>query len=225
MILLDKKSNIIDRTDFYYSSSCQLLIKKTDIVPVIKNATIFGVCLGKTKISYNGSVLNLENEAYFSLIVEKKTNKFIIEPSEAGVVIFVRHGYLGLNQAGLNCEAMGRLTYIDGCTDTALVSPPRFGDPSLNLLSFPEKVNQSFHRHPTLRFGVVLDGAGIGDADNKSHALSKYSIFCIPENELHRFRTDKKPMRLIAFHPDGEFGPKDHSHAMLNRTYIEETRD
>lgn len=219
MILLDKKTSFIDKIDSAYPSSCHRYNKKINIAQIFENATVFGVCLNKTKIIYNNSILSLESEAYFSLTITKKTKKFIIEPSEE-VVIFVRHGYIGLNQLGLNCESVGRLSYIDDCTDTTLLSPPRFGNPTLNLLSFPKKINQSFHNHPTLRFGVILEGAGVADADEKSYSLKKHNIFCIPEKEHHRFRTDKRIMRLVAFHPDSEFGPKDNNHAMLNSTYL-----
>jgi len=38
--------------------------------------------------------------------------------------------------------------------------------------------------------------------------------------ENHRFRTVDSTMTVIAFHPDGDWGPTDHTHTMINRTYI-----
>ena len=218
MILL-KNKNFIDRTDFFYSSSCHVITGPTDLLKKFSNATLYGVCLGSTKLVYNDSEVLLNNEAYFSLCLGADTKKLTVSP-KGSLVLFVRYGYRGLNQLGLNCETLGRLTYIDGCTDTTLIFPPRFGDPSLNLLCFPAETSQSYHRHPTLRFGVILEGSGFADINNKSQPLKKGDVFCIQENELHRFKTESKEMRLIAYHPDSDFGPKDSDHAMLNRTYL-----
>jgi hypothetical protein len=44
--------------------------------------------------------------------------------------------------------------------------------------------------------------------------------FCLEEQELHRFRTKNNEMRIIAFHPDGDWGPTDENHVMINRTYV-----
>ena len=217
MILL-KKETSIDRTDFFYPSSCQIYSKKTDLSKAFPTSTLYGICLGSTEVVINDSKLELQNEAYFSLAT-RDVKKLILNP-KGSVVLFIRHGYSGLNQIGLNCEQQGRLSYIDGCTDSTLIFPARYGDPSLNLLCFPSNTEQTMHRHPTLRFGVILEGAGFADAGTKSHPLRAKDVFMVPENEAHRFRTDDKEMRLIAFHPDSDFGPRDNDHAMLNRTYI-----
>lgn len=218
MVLIKNKSSI-DRTDFFYPSSCHLISKKTDLLKMFSNSTVYGVCLAETKIQYDSSLFTLQAESYFSLSITSTTKKFLVD-STGNVALFIRYGFKSLNQIGLNCEESGRLTYIDGCTDSALISPPRYGDPSLNLLCFPAATLQSFHRHPTLRFGVILSGSGFADLNNKSHPLKKGDAFLIEENELHRFKTESKSMRLIAFHPDSDFGPKDNDHAMLNRTYL-----
>ena len=219
MLLLNKRQQEIDRKDFFYPSSCHLLHNKVDLTNQFGVATVYGVSLGSTKINYQDSSLKVAGGSYFSLNLSMQIKKFTIE-AEAGVVIFIRYGYLGLNQLGLNSENTGRLTYIDGCTSTTLISPPRYGDPSLNLLSFPAGTEQSFHRHPSLRFGVVLEGSGFADTEKSPVRISKNSVFSISENELHRFRTTDKSMRVIAFHPDSDFGPKDNDHVMLNRTYL-----
>jgi quercetin dioxygenase-like cupin family protein len=57
-------------------------------------------------------------------------------------------------------------------------------------------------------------------SDGKKIKLKPETLFCIEEKENHRFITEKEPMVVIAFHPDGDWGPTDHNHTMLNRTYI-----
>lgn len=218
MMILLKNEGFIDRSDFFYPCSCHIYKKKIDLSKAFPLATLYGVCFGPTQIALNDSKLELQSEAHFS-ISTKDIKKLVIDP-KSSVVIFVRYGFLGLTQVGLNCEKAGRLSYIDGCTDTTLISPPRFGDPTLNLLCFPVKTEQSYHRHPTLRFGAILEGNGFADAGQKSIPLNTHEVFLVPENEAHRFRTTTKEMRLIAFHPDSNFGPKDSDHAMINRTYL-----
>src|SRR5436190_277990 len=56
----------------------------------------------------------------------------------AGLVIS-RLDYRGLFQIGGPVEAMGRLRYIDGCSDTLLVCPPLLGEPCLNHLHIPPR--------------------------------------------------------------------------------------
>lgn len=140
-----------------------------------------------------------------------------------GTVFFViRLGYLGQAQVGGPIESSGRLCYIDGCSDSLLVYPPRLGDPSLNHLHFPGNVNQSYHIHPSIRLGFVAGGQGEACVkDNSGGVLSAGDMFCIRERELHRFTTQNSHMDIIAFHPDGDWGPTDQNHTMLNRTYIQ----
>ncbi len=140
------------------------------------------------------------------------------------IVMFVRYGFKGQNLIGGPLERTGRLTYINGCTDSLLVYPPRLGDPSLNHLHFPTNIEQSFHIHPSLRLGVIAKGQGIADVKTQgtieSKELSSGTVFVLDENEEHRFRTTDFEMDVIAFHPDGDWGPTDHNHSMVNRTYL-----
>jgi hypothetical protein len=55
-------------------------------------------------------------------------------------------------------EWFGRLKYIDGCTDSLLISPWRLGAACLNLLHIPPGVQQTMHTHPSDRIGVVVTG-------------------------------------------------------------------
>jgi hypothetical protein len=139
------------------------------------------------------------------------------------VALIARIGFRGQNMVGGPLEKSGRLCYIDGCSDSLLIYPPRLGDPSLNALYFPPNVNQSYHIHPSLRLGTVVSGSGFactkGPDGEKEYPLTKGVVFCIEERELHRFRTESDNMVVVAFHPDGDWGPTDHNHTMLNRTY------
>src|SRR5689334_4766314 len=60
-------------------------------------------------------------------------------------LVISRPGYRGLRQIGGPLETEGRLRYIDGCTDTLLVCPPRLGEPCLNHLHIPPQTSQSPH--------------------------------------------------------------------------------
>jgi len=146
------------------------------------------------------------------------------------IAVFIRIGFHGQNMIGGPVEDKGRLTYIDGCSDSLLIYPPRAGDPSTSLLVFPAKIKQSYHTHPSLRFGVVISGSGYacvnpskgeeGEEQETRYGLEQGMIFCLEEQELHRFSTEYNGMRVMAYHPDGDWGPTDHNHTMLNRTYI-----
>lgn len=135
-----------------------------------------------------------------------------------------RHGY-NTPFTMVRPEQRGRLSYIDGCSDSLLVYPSRRGDGSLNLLYFPAGIKQSWHTHPSIRFGTVISGSGIAewtDARGTKHEqkLLAGESFYLPEHLMHRFCTEESELRIIAYHPDGDWGPEDHNHTMLNRTYI-----
>lgn len=142
----------------------------------------------------------------------------------SNIAVFLRYGFKGQNVIGGPVESSGRLMYIDGCSDSLLVYPPRLGDPSLNHLHFPRGINQSFHIHPSIRLGVVIRGSGRSDVKQngevESNLLDKDYVFLLEEREEHRFKTNESEMDVIAFHPDGDWGPTDHNHTMLNRTYL-----
>lgn len=182
-------------------------------------ATTYGFIFSGTMTLPNGKVVG-ENE-YFSYWA-RDPEKF---EYDGKAVVFTRIGFKGQNIIGGPIEERGRLTYIDGCTDTLLVYPPRMGDPSLNILYFPRFTDQSMHLHPSIRLGAVVKGHGSAillDEGNEEIGipLEKGMMFCLNENEKHRFKTAEHPMIIVAFHPDGDWGPTDHNHSMLNRTYL-----
>lgn len=180
------------------------------------------VLQGRARIEAGHSAYTMQAGGYFSI-----PGAFLVEAEFATVVIITRLGYRGLMQAG-EIENIGRLSYIDGCSDTLLISPPRLGDPCFNYLHFPKGINQSQHTHPSVRFGVVARGSGVAyqkkddTHDGWEEPLTQGAVFLLHAQELHSFRTtdSQEIMDVIAFHPDSDWGPTDAAHPMLNRTYI-----
>ena len=134
------------------------------------------------------------------------------------VVLVTRIGFTGLFTVTA-IEEEGRLAYIDGCSDTVLVAPPRLGDPVLNHLHFPAGITQTTHRHPSVRLGVVARGSGSAYGKGWERPLAQGSVFLLHAHELHAFRTTDESMDVVAFHPDSDWGPTDAAHPMRNRTY------
>ena len=120
-------------------------------------------------------------------------------------------------------EPKGRLRYIDRCSDSLLIAPPRLGDPCLNLLHFPEGIHQTPHTHPSVRCGAISSGNGYCiDGDGKKIDLKKGMIWVIPVDVVHSFHTADSgdELNVIAYHPDSDWGPQDENHPMLNRTWV-----
>ena len=129
-------------------------------------------------------------------------------------------GYRGLRQVGGPLETAGRLRYIDGCSDTLLICPPRVGDPCLNHLHIPPHTDQTPHTHPSARIGVILRGTGECRTPDGVYPLRPGMGWYIPTACLHSFFTEKEALDVIAWHPDSDFGPRDDDHPMINRTVI-----
>jgi hypothetical protein len=133
-------------------------------------------------------------------------------------------------------EEKGRLKYIDGCTDSLLISPVKKGQPCLNHLHFPHSIDQTQHTHPSHRIGIVASGYGECITPFGNLPLEPEMIFVIKAWDnveyaegldgnkypigQHAFKTFDKPMNVIAFHPDSDFGPEDEFHPMINRTIV-----
>lgn len=118
-------------------------------------------------------------------------------------------------------EAVGRLRYIDGCTDSLLIPPPLRGEPCLNHLHFPPATDQTLHTHPSVRVGLVLRGEGWCKAPEGELPLRAGLAFWLPAETRHAFRTGALPMDVVAFHPDSDFGPTHDDHPMINRTLVD----
>ena len=127
----------------------------------------------------------------------------------------------GLFQLGGPVESRGRLPYIDGCSDTLLISPVVRGEACLNLLYLPSWTRQTGHTHPSFRAGIVVSGRGRCVLPDREVPLVAGVVFCIPPDGWHAFHTDEQELRVIAFHPDSDFGPWHDDHPMVNRTIVE----
>ncbi len=136
-----------------------------------------------------------------------------------GLAIIVPR-YRGLRQFGGPLEAAGRLRYIDGCTDTVLVAPPRRGEACLNHLHIPARTIQSSHTHPSVRVGIIARGRGVCVSGGARHALEAGLGWVIPTGVRHAFHTDDEALDVMAWHPDSDTGPMDDDHPMINRTIL-----
>jgi len=131
-----------------------------------------------------------------------------------------RNDYMGFFQIGGPTEAQGRLRYIDGCSDSLLISPVTMGDPCLNLLHLPPRTTQTEHVHPSCRLGMIVGGEGVCRTPQSDTQLAVGDVFSIPPNALHSFHTTSNTLQVIAWHPDSDFGPTNADHPMINRTII-----
>lgn len=184
--------------------------------------THFGYChKGTAILTANGGRYPIYEKSYFCV-----PRGAILEGKNSEGIVISRKDYTGFFQIGGVVEWKGRLKYIDGCTDSLLVSPVKMGDPCLNLLYFPSGVHQTAHTHPSDRIGMILSGKGrchaVEDGQEKIIELEAGMIFCIHANGVHNFSTPYgEEMRVLAYHPESDFGPQDEDHPMINRTMID----
>lgn len=187
-------------------------------------------------IPFDGSI-TLETESHSTFIIARGTVKTpsctitgdvacsINEKStiEGKGVAIRTYGVRMPEQKFCNFDAKtpGHLSYIDGCSNTNLIDPPRNGDPCLNYLYFPVGINQTFHTHPSVRIGFVLEGHGVATMNDREVDLKAGDVFVLDRHANHRFRTTTSMMSLAVFHPDSEDGPRDEHNPMKTRTYIQ----
>lgn len=150
----------------------------------------------------------------------------VFDPSEKyRLVVCQRDGYRGFLSMGL-VEQEGRLKYIDGAFDTLLHPPIKKGYPCLNALYMPTGIHQTMHTHPSTRVGfIMVGGATCETKDGNRYRLNTGDIFYLRTDSWHKFRSDLEDsvlMKLVAYHPDSDFGPTDEEHPMLNRTMVGE---
>lgn len=214
MIFLEKnKSGTIDMTDTMYPSKSFKIISKNEIFKIPDYSTAYGIVIDG-EITLDNGTKTLRSHEYFCISGDKK--EILIN---GHVQIFVRFGFKGQNLVGGPVEESGRLCYIDNCSDTLLVYPPRLGDASMSLLSFPPNITQRFHTHPSIRLGIIIRGKGYAETPKGKFLLEPGIAFCVKEREIHRFITENDNLDAISFHPDGDWGPTDDNHTLLNRTY------
>lgn len=157
---------------------------------------------------------------YFSIPGDATIKSGTGSRNGAGFVA-TRLGYKGFFQLGGPAEEQGRLSYIDGCSDSLLISPVVEGDPCLNLLYLPPQTTQTEHTHPSCRLGMIASGRGICRTPRDEFPLQPGDVFEISADALHSFHTLEESLRVIAWHPDSDFGPTHRNHPMINRTIIE----
>jgi mannose-6-phosphate isomerase-like protein (cupin superfamily) len=185
-----------------------------------EGATSIGFVLeGEALLDCAAGTFTLREGLYFSVPGAGR-----LRGDGCGVVI-TQYGFDGFFQIGGPIEQSGRLRYIDGCTDSLLIPPVRRGDPCLNLLHIPARTEQTQHTHPSFRAGVIVSGRGRCVTPEGSHALTPGLAFVIPADGLHSFHTQDEALRVIAYHPDSDFGPTDETHPMINRTLIPERHE
>ena len=199
---------------------------------------------------YNGFVrletidreaFTLSEGMYFSLsepfkIRQGIVGSFVLVQVHHTKGIYPETNFSAMFNIGGSVEEVGRLKYIDGCTDSLLIPPVKKGDPCLNHLHFPENIVQTPHTHPSHRLGIVSGGEGECVTPFGNLPLMKGCIFVIKEYDgetkkigldgklhatgTHKFNTTSSSMDVIAFHPDSDFGATDEEHPMINRTIV-----
>ncbi len=147
---------------------------------------------------------------------------FLVE-SGTRVVITQRLGFRAVATLGGPIEELGRLRYIDSCSDTLLIAPPVKGEPCFNHLHFPVGIDQTQHFHPSNRSGMVARGKGTCATPFGESELKTGLLFHIPHHGWHKFATLlDSPMDVVAYHPDSDWGPEHETHPMINRTWVGE---
>ncbi|MEE2829823.1 MAG: hypothetical protein VX498_11600, partial [Myxococcota bacterium] len=169
---------------------------------------------GPARITCESGSYELQPGMYFALPGPGR-----LDGPGRGIVI-ARPGHRCLFALGGPIEEQGRLRYVDGCTDTLLLSPARVGAPCLNLLHLPPGTHQTAHTHPSVRVGMTVSGRGHCLTPDGIFELSPSQIFVIQADGEHCFQTDQEALRVIAYHPDSDTGPSDGDHPMINRTFV-----
>jgi len=186
-----------------------------------KKDTIFGMVTDQMlRISLNGGQGDCNK-------ISLGKGSFFVVPGDtcfygrATALLIIKLNYKGYFQIGGPIEERGRLKYIDGCSDTLLVSPPIAGDPCLNHLHIPREINQTRHDHPSERIGVILKGSGICRIPTGDYPLTPGLGWHIPTGQLHSFHTEEDSLDVIAWHPESTFGPTHEKHPMISRSYVQ----
>lgn len=209
----------LDLTNYRYPTTATMAKSSDGYSNSSSGDTIYGYANKPCVIVANNSHYSLSAGMYFCIPAPMQ-----IMPSRHGdenvALIIVRHNYRGIFSLGGPIEDKGRLRYIDSCSDTLLISPPRLGDPCLNFLHFPKNISQTMHTHPSVRIGVIARGSGICKTPDGSFELSPGMLWLLPENAPHAFFTQDSTMDVIAWHPDSDTGPSDDDHPMINRTIV-----
>lgn len=118
-------------------------------------------------------------------------------------------------------EESGRNRYIDGCSSSLLLMPPRKGDPCVNHLHIVAGTVQTEHHHPSDRIGMVVRGRGLAHHEaGPPMILYPGRAWKLFAGERHHFETRETSLDVLVFHPDSAWGPTDEAHQMLDATII-----
>jgi hypothetical protein len=215
MIHILNKKGVLDATDTMYPCYAGMHDGKKSSLVIPKGSSCYGFVISGEIYT---KTLSVGAGSAFS-----SSTGFSVGSEDTRVWYVVRHGVKAVDTVVVP-EHKGRLSYIDGCSDSLLIYPPRKGDGSLSLLYFPTNIQQTFHTHPSIRLGYVASGSGTAhwafEYQQKSCSLRAGDYFMLEAHSKHRFTTDCSDLRILAYHPDGDWGPEDHNHTMLNRTYL-----
>jgi AraC-like ligand binding domain len=136
-------------------------------------------------------------------------------------IVFTCLNFDGMFSLGGPIEPRGRLAYINGGTSSLLIPPLILGDPCLNAMYFPANADQTLHTHPSYRLGIVVAGRGSFETPETAIDVEAGTVFLIPADSLHKFRTLESPLTIVVLHPDSEIGFTHQNNPMLNRTIVE----
>lgn len=157
----------------------------------------------------------LRSGMYFCLPGEGK-----IEGETSSGIVITRLNYHGMFSLGGPIEPTGRFAYIDRGTNSLLIPPILRGEPCLNAIYFPPRVDQTLHTHPSYRIGMVVTGRGKLENRKTVIALEPGIIFLISADSLHKFRTIESNLTVVVFHPDSDTGFTHRDNPMLKRTIV-----
>jgi mannose-6-phosphate isomerase-like protein (cupin superfamily) len=68
-----------------------------------------------------------------------------------------------------------------------------------------------------------VSGHGHCITPNGKTPLVPGQVFVIPEESQHSFHTAGEALRVIAYHPESDFGPTDETHPMVNKTILSDS--
>lgn len=211
------KQNIVE--DFSQSQFPTLFRTwQNNVIELPNTGTHFGyVCHGSSDLSCQDKIgmFSLRSGMYFCL-----PGRGTVGGENSSGIVITRLDYRGVFNLGGPIESQGRFAYIDGGTSSLLIPPIMLGDPCLNAMYFPPQIHQTLHTHPSDRIGVVVAGMGELETPQTSTNVQPNTIFYIPANQQHKFRTSENSLTLVVFHPESDAGFTHRNHPMLQRTMV-----
>lgn len=134
-------------------------------------------------------------------------------------------GYMP-SEMSISLEGTTVLPYVNGCSTRQLMSPPRPGDPTLQLLKIPAySAEQAHHIHSTVRVVYVLDGRGksiVGmEGKRVEYELIPGTVCILDPMCPHHFETPfDTHITVIPLHVFSSVGGMEANHPMFNGTYM-----